>query len=315
MQTLEYNKDLIDSFYLQNSLYSTLENLLSSYNLDSVQNIQNKWKYEEFNFNIYADKNAKYFLIRTLIYISKWEKSSLNNESISQISRIREHIKTFIYIPEKELEILVDVLQRLVNEVSANTLKSNPAETSLRTYAKANKIKCYICGSKIDYTGSNHDRKLTLEHLIPSSLGGNKSTENLFVACAICNKAKGNYLSWSEVDLLRYNMMYLDITKDSDRKEFNKITTDEEYDKVIQKKFDEKVNNQLIYIVSNLCNHRCGYCEEEVDSLGIEEVYIIKKEVTLPCNPFNLILVCNNCLNYLEHPSFPILPQKRISNV
>jgi len=221
----------------------------------------------------------------------------------------------FLNLPKEQINTIVDILLRLVDEISSNTLKSNDAEKSLREYAKNNQLKCYICGSKISYDGSVAKRKLTLEHLIPSSLGGNKSIENLFVACKECNEVKSNYLSWSEFDLTRYNLLFLDITKDEDRKELNTLQTQEDYSNSMQQKFELKINKHVIYLVSNLCEHTCGHCPRSVDDIDVNEVYIMKKEDELPCNPFNLILICNNCLDDYNTIGMKISPIKRISNV
>jgi len=314
MQELRYGEKYIANSDQHNSLFNTLNTILTAFELNTAERIQENWKYAEFNFVDYANKNAMYFLIRKLIYIAKWEKSTLDDDR-TRVVRIKKHVNMFLNLPEGQIDIIVDILLRLVDEISSNTLKSNDAEKSLREYAKTNQLKCYICGSKISYDGVIDKRKLTLEHLIPSSLGGNKSIDNLFIACKECNEVKSNYLSWSEFDLTRYNLLFLDITKDEDRRALNLLQTQEDYKNSMQQKFELKINKHVIYLVSNLSKHACGHCPRSVDDIDVDEVYIMKKEDELPCNPFNLTLICNNCLDEYNNIGIEISPIKRISNV
>ncbi len=46
--------------------------------------------------------------------------------------------------------------------------------------------KCFYCG----YAGTNLD--LTLDHIIPKSVGGDSSANNLITACKKCNSAKND---------------------------------------------------------------------------------------------------------------------------
>ena len=48
------------------------------------------------------------------------------------------------------------------------------------------KWTCYLCGAKLKYD------EIHLDHLVPLSRGGENTKENLAVACAECNIAKGN---------------------------------------------------------------------------------------------------------------------------
>ncbi|WGV25254.1 HNH endonuclease [Halotia branconii] len=47
---------------------------------------------------------------------------------------------------------------------------------------------CWWCG---EYVPLN---QLTIEHLLPKSLGGSNSFENLRPACLYCNRSRGNSL-------------------------------------------------------------------------------------------------------------------------
>lgn len=64
------------------------------------------------------------------------------------------------------------------------------------------KSKCNKIDKRIELNGSvccwcceNLNREsITMEHLIPKSLGGSNAFENLYLACRHCNKSRGNRL-------------------------------------------------------------------------------------------------------------------------
>jgi 5-methylcytosine-specific restriction endonuclease McrA len=72
-------------------------------------------------------------------------------------------------------------------------MKSKPMSSRQKRAKKAQLIDkfglcCYWCrcGFTVD--------KLTLDHLMPRSLGGSNSLENLRLACRPCNSSRGNSL-------------------------------------------------------------------------------------------------------------------------
>ena len=70
-------------------------------------------------------------------------------------------------------------------------------------WRSANIHRCCFCG---DFLSTNGDsifidskgNKATLEHVWPSSLGGDSNEENLVPACETCNKVKGDLFTWEE---------------------------------------------------------------------------------------------------------------------
>lgn len=74
-------------------------------------------------------------------------------------------------------------------------------DINLKTLYERDKGICYICGKKCDYNdhrvtkegyfiiGNNYP---TIDHLLPISLGGKHSWENVKLAHMICNSIKGN---------------------------------------------------------------------------------------------------------------------------
>lgn len=56
---------------------------------------------------------------------------------------------------------------------------------SRRELLKRDKYQCQYCGSR---------KQLTIDHVIPRSLGGNHSWDNVVIACVGCNSRKGDSL-------------------------------------------------------------------------------------------------------------------------
>ena len=57
---------------------------------------------------------------------------------------------------------------------------------------KYGKLTCELCKELIPKNRNNKNRKLTFDHIIPKSKGGNGNFENLQIAHARCNRKKGN---------------------------------------------------------------------------------------------------------------------------
>ena len=57
---------------------------------------------------------------------------------------------------------------------------------------KYGKLTCELCKEPIRKSKNNKNRRLTFDHIIPKSKGGNGDLENLQIAHARCNKRKGN---------------------------------------------------------------------------------------------------------------------------
>lgn len=55
---------------------------------------------------------------------------------------------------------------------------------------------CYICGNEVRSDSMDPSNLLALEHIWPSSLGGNSVVDNLLPACSVCNCAKADMLLW-----------------------------------------------------------------------------------------------------------------------
>lgn len=83
----------------------------------------------------------------------------------------------------------------------SNGRKVYSKEQRKMVYAKYD-CRCALCGQKIKF------EDMTLDHIVPLSMGGADSMENLQVACLACNHLKSNSLPEDFIDRLTAVFMY-----------------------------------------------------------------------------------------------------------
>jgi hypothetical protein len=68
-----------------------------------------------------------------------------------------------------------------------------------------NRLHCYLCRHPLDpAAGEDSKEFLTLEHLWPSSIGGDSVEANLLPACATCQKITKDTISWEWINVHNY---------------------------------------------------------------------------------------------------------------
>jgi len=215
---------------------------------------------------------------------------------------------------------LANLLIKLINEVEVNKIRKNKKHgKELFNYAEENDLKCYICGSVIDYTDVTASNSLQLEHHIPRTHGGSKSVDNIFVSCKRCNEAKGNYINWQEAGFNLLHKHFHNIEKINTEFVANinaKINDYVDVSEMLSESLEKHLDAKLIYLVSSLCNYSCYQCGTENDESG--ECYITLRELTDHFHPLNLMILCEKCMQELKRSFWDaceILPIVRISNV
>lgn len=99
--------------------------------------------------------------------------------------------------------------------------------TSLRTrfeIIRRDGFKCYYCGA------SAHDGKLTVDHVVPVSLGGITDPSNMVAACGECNigKSSTGYFPFPEIQpSTEFRLMMMDDIRDF-KDAFSSILPDQE---------------------------------------------------------------------------------------
>jgi 5-methylcytosine-specific restriction endonuclease McrA len=113
------------------------------------------------------------------------------------MSDMRAYINNWMHWLDSEQR---NRLVRLVREACESSDRPISAGTRQLAWPRGNSDRCYMCSALltlhrrhfVDANGKNAN----LDHIWPSSLGGNSIPENLLLACQACNNAKKHLLTW-----------------------------------------------------------------------------------------------------------------------
>lgn len=105
------------------------------------------------------------------------------------------------------------LLERYIKAESTSK-NGNKKKLSRKTKYRINllrkqKCKCFWCGKRFDTKTKKGRKKITLDHLLPKSMGGKLNVENLVASCHECNQTRGNQMTHpvtkENIDLSRLN--------------------------------------------------------------------------------------------------------------
>lgn len=96
------------------------------------------------------------------------------------IANAKKAIKLLL---KRKAEFITEKVIRLINYIYLPVSRIRNNKPSRRAIHTRDGNKCVYCGST---------RELTVDHIIPSSRGGQNSWENLVCACIKCNTKKGS---------------------------------------------------------------------------------------------------------------------------
>ena len=300
--------------------------------IDSKFNILNQLihenipEYKDENFTNTLSEKSIYYIIRSMIYSAKYIKSKSiyeeNNmysvEDIKILIRSKFNFDNNTTTINKIADILKDIIDNIEsNKIKGKLTKPKSHKASLHNYALENNLRCYICGSEVDYYNKEADNYREFEHLIPVSLGGNKNRENIFIACKRCNKAKKNYINWIELDFHMKHQIFINIEKEKEEREILLRMEDRiEKELFYEEKMEKQIVDELLFMVCSLYEYKCAMCSEDNDVS--DKTYIVKKENKDYCHLFNLMTICDKCLSSVEEDLMSMdnyIKRIRISNV
>ncbi len=103
--------------------------------------------------------------------------------------------RAIVLLLKEKAQILSSRVIRLLNYVKVPLSRIISQKPSRSMIYKRDGYKCQYC---------NATRRLTIDHVVPKSKGGDESFHNLVVACSSCNTKKGNkLLEHTNMKLLR----------------------------------------------------------------------------------------------------------------
>ena len=257
MQTIDINVQGIDNSI--NAKFDTLNEL--------VYNNTPEYKNEKI-IEAFSEKLI-YYKIRSLIYSAKYikTKSIYDGNHIYNVEDIKSIIqRKFTFNENISITNIANILKEIIDNIDNNKIKGKLTKPkshkgSLHRYALENNLRCYICGSELEYHNTEAENYREFEHFIPVSLGGNKNTQNIFIACKRCNKAKKNYINWIESDFHLKHPIFINIEKDT----IPVIEDDTEKELRYEEEMGKKITDELLFMVSSLCEYKCSMCETDND--------------------------------------------------
>ena len=91
--------------------------------------------------------------------------------------------RAVVLVLKEKVQVLSGRVVRLINYIKMPIMKFMSNRPTRSMIYKRDKNSCQYCGATT---------KLTIDHVIPRSKGGEDSWDNLVVACSSCNVKKGD---------------------------------------------------------------------------------------------------------------------------
>lgn len=117
-------------------------------------------------------ERAAYYLFKDAVSWVPTESSYLVQGGVNAITQQRSHLR-------------IPAILAIKNAKAGSTYVGDKRKSSRAVFRRDSNL-CAYCGN------SFHDSQLTLDHVIPSSRGGDNSWKNLISACFPCNNRKGS---------------------------------------------------------------------------------------------------------------------------
>ena len=115
--------------------------------------------------------------------------SNINSDLLSKVEKYKDNNETVIEFIENA--ILKSLPKKALSQEELKEINRRRKISDTTRYAVLERagFKCQCCGSK---PLKNNDVVLHIDHIIPHSLGGSDSIDNLQVLCDKCNLSKQN---------------------------------------------------------------------------------------------------------------------------
>lgn len=190
---------------------------------------------------------------------------------------IKKHLKKFYRGDPKddEIDLIVERVTNLAQivKLGRKSIENKTAQANFKA-AKFKELKsCSFCGHKfIDISD------ISLDHIIPLSLGGGERPENWQLTCRLCNQQKREY--WGISDISRITSIR------AFEHNFFQLSADEVFTQLV------KPGNSTRYWIFEREGRRCSGCSATADN---EKLYlgIIDDGHILTLD--NLTVYCDDC--------------------
>lgn len=145
------------------------------------------------NFVKYIKGATSIYILKKLLSYCKFKKEESGSNTVTP-KVISSYIGESVF-PGMDVDLRYRIA-RLVIDANLNSKKNIPK--SIRAQYNNKTSTCYLCGRTLNKPKADDltDGYFTLEHLWPTSLGGDSIDENLLPACNPCQVVKIDYISW-----------------------------------------------------------------------------------------------------------------------
>jgi len=233
------------------------------------------------SFNIINDESSDMIKCRYIDYLIArminmgmfYLKSDLDKKE----EKIYEELSSkYIFEEPIKKQIFHLIIKICTNYISNTNIPSSGEKRKIKSTAKRNFHKCYICGRTLEYENSHRSdekNKCEIEHIFPRTYGGSRNKKNLTVCCENCNKIKQESISYCDI--------YFEGFITSSKKPENV--------KLVLKK-DIKLS------LLEKQNLKCATCNNhffEIDDL--EYFFLMKKEDKDIYHYLNSEIICSTC--------------------
>ena len=136
---------------------------------------------------IVGARRAFSLLFRDLAEVVSFEQdgySNYNFQSWCEVSQFRRHFEPDGHDWVSTVNFYIAV-PRIIRLLFYDRLPRNEVKFNRRNLFARDKNRCQYCGKR------QRTSELSLDHIIPKSMGGKSAWENIVCACAKCNVKKG----------------------------------------------------------------------------------------------------------------------------
>jgi len=113
----------------------------------------------------------------------KWEPKSWDEWASLSLQDVWPDDQEFINSTKQRFAV-----PKVIRALSYDKIPKHSIRLTRKAIYERDNYTCYICGKEFS------ERKLSLDHIIPTSRGGKNSWENLITCCSECNFRKGDKL-------------------------------------------------------------------------------------------------------------------------
>lgn len=150
------------------------------------------------DFANYIKGATSIYAMRRLLRFWKNERNLIGNES-QYVSTISKFIKKEVF-PGLYQELVLKIARTVILAEQASQ-KPISKQVKRNVIRERNKLTCYLCDCHLDQKAkSEDDAFLTIEHLWPTSIGGDSIEDNLIPACKDCQKITKDTASWEWIN-------------------------------------------------------------------------------------------------------------------